>query len=159
MKTIYVAIVAAVIFVAGFFVGRTTDSKPEVIINNYPQTGELTEWQIMELAIYKTESEWDDLAVGKGDDWGCGQLTQIYIDEVNRILGETKYIHEDAFNPVKTHEMIAIMQSHHNPTMDIDRAIVSHNPKAPASYSVKVRKNMALIKDYEQHRKIVQGLV
>lgn len=128
----------------------------EVIIEKTQEPSELSEWQIMELAIYKTESEFNPLAVGKTEDWGIAQITPIYVKEVNRILGEDRYIHEDAFNPEKSMEMFTIMQNHHNPENDIDRAIASHNPTASSAYSVKVRKNMEFIRQYEELRKLAR---
>jgi hypothetical protein len=80
------------------------------------------------------------------------QSTPIYVKEVNRLLGEEKYSHEDAFNPEKSMEMFTIMQNHHNPENDIDRAIASHNPTASSAYSVKVRKNMEWVRNYEEIR-------
>lgn len=83
---IVLAVAIATGFVIGLFVGRLTN-RTNTEVRTYIQQDALTEWQIMELAIYKTESEWD-LAVGKGDDWGCGQLTQIYIDEVSGVISQ-----------------------------------------------------------------------
>lgn len=148
-------IVVSVGFMTGFFVGRLTN-RTNTEVRTYIQQDALTEWQLMELAIYKTESEFNPLAIGKTEDWGLAQITPVYIKEVNRILGEDIFIHEDAFNPEKTHQMLNIVQNHHNPAHDIDKAISSHNPTASSAYSVKVRKNMELLRSYEEYRKIVR---
>ena len=116
----------------------------------------LSDYQILQLALIYTESEFNPLAVGKSGDWGLLQITPIYVKEVNRILGEEKYSHEDAFNPEKSMAMFTIMQNHHNPENDIDRAIASHNPTASSAYSVKVRKNMKLLRSYEEYRNLVK---
>lgn len=145
---------AALGFVALGYVMKPVNT--EVVIEKTQEPSALTEWQIMELAIYKTESEFNPLAVGKTEDWGIAQITPIYVKEVNRILGEDRYIHEDAFNPQKSHEMLTIMQNYHNPSNDIDKAIASHNPTASSAYSVKVRRAMESIKQYEELRNLVK---
>lgn len=139
----------------GFFIFRTY-SRPEIIINNHQEESALTDWEVMKLAIMKTESGFDELAIGRAGDWGLFQITPIYVEEVNRILGRERYGHEDAFNPEKSVAMFDIMQDHHNPEKNIDKAIASHNPTASGAYSVKVRKNMRLIKKYEELRKIIK---
>lgn len=150
-KAVYVAF-GALLFVIGLALGTRIDKNPKEIINNPTIENTLSEWEIMKLAIIKTESEFNPLAVGKSEDWGIFQITPIYVKEVNRILGEEKYSHEDAFNPEKSMEMFTIMQNHHNPENDIDRAIASHNPTASSAYSVKVRKNMEWVRNYEEIR-------
>lgn len=154
MKKILIAVSIAISgFAIGYFVKPVNT---EVIIEKIQEPSSLSEWQIMELAIYKTESEFNPLAVGKTNDWGIAQITPIYVKEVNRILGEDRYIHEDAFNPQKSHEMLNIMQNYHNPSNDIDKAIASHNPTASSAYSVKVRKAMESIRQYEELRNLVK---
>ena len=150
IKAVYVAF-GALLFVIGLALGTRIDKNPKVI-NNSTIENTLSEWEIMKLAIVKTESEFNPLAVGKSEDWGIFQITPIYVKEVNRILGEEKYSHEDAFNPEKSMAMFTIMQNHHNPENDIDRAIASHNPTASSAYSVKVRKNMEWVRNYEEIR-------
>lgn len=154
-NVIYYALIV-VAFVVGLSVGAWLTKNPNVVINNNVTESELTEWQVMKLAIIKTESEFNPLAVGKSDDWGIMQITNIYVKEVNRILGEEKYSHEDAFNPEKSMAMFTIMQNHHNPENDVDKAIASHNPTASSAYSVKVRKNMEFVRQYEELRKLVR---
>lgn len=154
-KAVYFAF-GALLLVIGLALGTRIDKNPKVTINNPTIEDTLSEWEIMKLAIVKTESEFNPLAVGKSGDWGLLQITPIYVKEVNRILGEEKYSHEDAFNPEKSMEMFTIMQNHHNPENDIDRAIASHNPTASSAYSVKVRKNMEFIRKYEELRKLAR---
>ena len=151
MKKAVCVAFGALLFVIGLALGTRIDKNPKVI-NNSTIENTLSEWEIMKLAIVKTESEFNPLAVGKSEDWGIFQITPIYVKEVNRILGEEKYSHEDAFNPEKSMAMFTIMQNHHNPENDIDRAIASHNPTASSAYSVKVRKNMEWVRNYEEIR-------
>lgn len=114
----------------------------------------LSDYQILQLALICTESEGNPLAVGKNNDLGCLQITPIYVKEVNRILGEEKYSHEDAFNPEKALEMFSVVQDYHNPNHDIDAAIRLHN-KAPW-YGPKVLRRIQTIKQYEEYRNLVQ---
>jgi hypothetical protein len=116
--------------------------------------GTLSDYQILQLALIYTESEGNPLAVGKSGDWGLLQITPIYVKEVNRILGEEKYSHEDAFNPEKALEMFSIVQDYHNPEHDVDAGIRLHN-RAPW-YSQKVLRNIQRIKQYEEYRNLVQ---
>lgn len=118
---------------------------------------ELSEWQIMEMAIIKTESEFNPLAVGKTNDIGLFQITPIYIKEINRIVGEEAFTHDDALDEGKSVTMFNLMQNKHNPTHDVDKAIKSHNPTASISYSIKVRKNMEFIREYEKIRELVKN--
>lgn len=156
MKNVILYAFIAVAFVVGLIVGSKLPKNPNVVINNNVAECTLTDWQVMKLAIVKTESEFNPLAVGKSEDWGIFQITPIYVKEVNRILGEEKYSHEDAFNPEKSMEMFTIMQNHHNPENDVDKAIASHNPTASSAYSIKVRKNMEFIRQYEELRKLAR---
>ena len=154
-KAVYFAF-GALLFVIGLALGTRIDENPKVIINNPTIESTLSEWEIMKLAIIKKESEFNPLAVGKTEDWGLFQITPIYVKEVNRILGETKYIHEDAFNPEKTHQMLNIVQNHHNPENDIEKAIKSHNPTASSEYILKVKRNMDFVRQYESLRTIAK---
>lgn len=156
-KNLIILVVSALaVYFFGVLTGRASAPKEEIIIKHTISNDGLTEWQLMQLAIIKTESEFDSLAVGKKEDWGIMQITPIYVKEVNRIVGEEKYIHEDAFSPKKSIEMFDIMQARHNPEKDIEKAIASHNPTATSAYSVKVRRNMELIRHYEEYRELTK---
>lgn len=155
MKRVFISICTAIISVAiGFYFGK-----------HYPQTAEanneiveevvyepLTEWQVMVMALAKTESEFNPHAVGKTKDFGILQITPIYVKEVNRIKGEEQYTHDDAFDMGKSLDMFFTMQDRHNPTHNIDKAIKGHNPTASIAYYNKVKKNMDFIRAYEDVR-------
>lgn len=112
--------------------------------------GELTDWQVLQLAIAYTESRFNPSAVGKAQDSGILQITPIYVAEVNRIAG-TDYVLQDAFDPVKSLEMWDLMQAHYNEGRDLERAIALHN-RAP-QYRAAVLQNMEWIRRYEAFRK------
>ena len=111
---------------------------------------ELTDWQVLQLAIAYTESRFNPSAVGKAQDSGILQITPIYVAEVNRIAG-TDYVLQDAFDPVKSLEMWYLMQAHYNEGRDLERAIALHN-RAP-QYRAAVLQNMEWIRRYEAFRK------
>ena len=115
----------------------------------------ISEWETTQLALILTESQMDSLAVGKANDLGILQITPIFVDEVNRLVGKDQFTHQDALTPEKSLQMLAIYQEHKNPTHDTDKAIQLHNPKGGYSYARKVKKNIARVKTYEYYRTLV----
>lgn len=115
----------------------------------------LSEWETTQLALILTESQMDSLAVGKDNDLGILQITPIFVDEVNRLVGKDIFSHQDALSPEKSLQMLAIYQEHKNPTHDTDKAIQLHNPKGGYAYARKVKKNIARVKTYEYYRTLV----
>ena len=115
----------------------------------------LSEWETTQLALILTESQMDSLAVGKSNDLGILQITPIFVDEVNRLVGKEQFSHQDALSPEKSLQMLAIYQEHKNPTHDTDKAIQLHNPKGGYAYARKVKKNIARVKTYEYYRDLV----
>ena len=113
----------------------------------------LNDWEILQMAIMKTESGFDPSVVGTSNDRGVMQITPIYVREVNRLLGENRYTHDDAFSVTKSIEMFNIMQSRKNPHNDMSRAVRGHNPGGSANgYSKKVKDNIEFIKRMEAAR-------
>lgn len=100
-------------------------------------------WERLVHAICMVESGCDDKAKNKvSSASGRFQMLKVYVDEVNRIKGKRLYFYKDRFDPVKSREMFEIYQSHHNPTKDIDKAIVLHRGKKVKSYIRKVKQEM-----------------
>ena len=135
----------------GFIIGAKAykvDSKAESM-------PDLSEWETTQLALILTESQMDSLAVGKSNDLGILQITPIFVDEVNRLVGKDQFSHQDALSPEKSLQMLAIYQEHKNPTHDTDKAIQLHNPKGGYAYARKVKKNIARVKTYEHYRTLV----
>lgn len=121
-------------------------------------TEALSDWEVLELAIMKTESDFNTNARGTRGDLGLFQITEIYVEEVNRLLGEPTYVHTDAFVPERALEMFTIYQDNHNPKHDYIRAINAHNPGGESiGYSQKVLANMEWIKRYEKIKTEVQN--
>ena len=85
-----------------------------------------SDWELLKVAIIWTESKGQSEAVNNKA-YGIYQITPIYIKECNRILGNSIYTHTDAFNDSLANEMYELLQSHHNNSKDVKRAIRLHN--------------------------------
>lgn len=158
-----IVIIAA--FSAGAFTGQYCQkNKQEKVVEEkikevYVEGEELDEWTILTMAIMKTESEFDPTQIGSSQDLGILQCTQIYVEEVNRILrmqegNQKEYSHLDAFDIRKSIEMFNIVQGYHNKEHSISKAISGHNPGgASIGYGKKVYDNIRFIKRMEEARK------
>ena len=71
---------------------------------------------------------------------GCIQMSKIMVDEANRILGYDNFTHDDRFVWDSCARMFEIVQTYHNPTLDIDKAITIWNKGCPNSYRNNVKK-------------------
>ena len=142
------------LFVGSVMIDTRTEEQPD---NEEVQRDDaLTDYEVLLLAIAKTESNFDPLAKGRNDDLGVFQITPVFVREVNRILGDTVYLHEDALDMKKSLEMVTVVQDKHNAEHDITRAIARHNPCGDAiGYARKVRENMAWIRRYEEMRSLI----
>ena len=71
---------------------------------------------------------------------GCIQMSKIMVDEANRILGYNNFTHDDRFVWDSCARMFEIVQTYHNPALDIDKAITIWNKGCPNSYRNNVKK-------------------
>lgn len=90
----------------------------------------LPERSLLVLAMMSVESGFNPGAEGTEGDTGILQIRQIYVDEVNRILGYKEYSLLDAYDVGRSLEMFDILQGRHNPDGDFLRTIYYHN-KSP----------------------------
>jgi len=154
------SVIPIVTLIVGIFIGSKVahQDKPivEVVEKRYD---DLTSWQMLELAIMKTESGFNTMAIGKHQDCGVLQITPVYVEEVNRLLDTAYYFHTDAFDITKSLEMFNLYQDAKNPNHDIERAIRLHNPGGDAiGYSKNVMSNYKFILALEEARKsIIEG--
>lgn len=66
------------------------------------------------LVLITIESGGDDAAIGdNGKAYGCLQIHSAYVQDVNRILKEDLYTHEDAFNRDHAIDMFLIYSLHY----------------------------------------------
>lgn len=81
-------------------------------------------------AIIEVESEGNPKAVS-GNSCGAMQITPILVKECNEILKKKKskkrFKLSDRFSVAKSKEMFLLIQSHHNPKNNVEKAIRSWN--------------------------------
>jgi hypothetical protein len=121
--------------------------------NDYYQTPEKEQfdWTPIMEAIIKVESEGNPNAVS-GNSVGAMQITPILVKECNKILDKRKsdkrFSLNDRYSIEKSKEMFLLIQSHHNKTNDVERAIRSWNggpcysTKSTDSYFRKVMRHL-----------------
>lgn len=153
---------AVIIFCLGGWTGQSIQlHKQEKVVEEkikevYVESEELSEWDMLQMAIAKTESEYNPEAMGSSGDLGVFQITEIFVHEANRLLGKEVYNHLDAFDIEKSVEMFNVVQEGHNPDKSISKAIAVQNPGGGSiGYGKKVYQNLAFVKRYEDMRKIL----
>lgn len=109
------------------------------------------DWEPVMKAIIQVESEGNPKAVS-GNSCGAMQITPILVRECNDILkkrnSKKRYTLNDRFSVVKSKEMFLLIQSHFNPTNNVEKAIRSwnggmrYNVKRTQRYYNKVMKNL-----------------
>lgn len=108
-------------------------------------------WEPVMEAIIQVESEGNAKAVS-GNSCGAMQITPILVRECNDILkkrnSKKRYSLNDRFSVAKSKEMFLLIQSHFNPTNNVEKAIRSWNGgmrysvKRTQRYYNKVMKNL-----------------
>ena len=149
-----------VAFAVGTWLGASLRVEPEEKSEQATQVVEipcfqdsLDDWSTLQMAIVMTESKFNPTVVGTCEDRGIMQITPIYTKEVNRLLKEEKYRHDDAFDINLSLEMFDVLQSHYNPTRDVDQAIRYHNKAG--WYAQRVKNNIVFIQRMEEVRKAI----
>jgi hypothetical protein len=109
------------------------------------------DWNPVMDAIIQVESEGNPKAVS-GNSVGVMQITPILVEECNNILKKQKskkrFTLADRYSVEKSKEMFLLIQSFHNPTNSIEKAIRSWNGgirysvRATNRYYKKVMKKM-----------------
>jgi hypothetical protein len=98
----------------------------------------ITEWHLFIDALIYVESAGREYIIGPHNDVGILQITPIFVEEVNRILGERKYTLEDRLDKYKSIEMFNVLNDKYNPERCFTKAIKLHNPRAGEGYRLKV---------------------
>ena len=116
-------------FIILFAVDRMTEFKLNKI---KPATAYIekiyTDWELLIFALIWQESKGNpNPKHSDGKSEGILQITPIYVKEANRILGKSKYTLHDRRNPLKSHEMLLVVQNYHNPEKDVKKAVLLHN--------------------------------
>lgn len=105
---------------------------------------------LLVLAMMSVESGFNPEALGSSGDTGVLQIRQIYVDEVNRILGRTEYDLMDAYDVGRSLDMFDTLQGRHNPGGDFIKTIYYHNKSAGYRDRVVAEYNRLLL--YERMR-------
>jgi hypothetical protein len=88
------------------------------------------DWSPVMEAIIQVESEGNPSAVS-GNSVGAMQITPVLVRECNKILKERKskkrYTMNDRYSVEKSKEMFLLIQSQHNKTNNVEKAIRSWN--------------------------------
>lgn len=70
---------------------------------------------------------------------GCLQISEIMVREANRVLGEELYSYSDRYDAGCSYGMFKAVMEHHNPTLNIDKAVDIWNEKATKLYRENVK--------------------
>jgi hypothetical protein len=89
-------------------------------------------------AIAQVESNNCDKKIGKAGERGRYQLTEVFVDDINRIVGYKRYTYNDRLNPSKSRAMMRIFWSHYKCMTNEEKAR-KHNggPKGMYKYKTK----------------------
>lgn len=91
-------------------------------------------------AFCRQESRGDVLAVSPcGRYVGCLQISEIMVREANRVLGDSIYSYDDRYDAGCSYGIFKAVMEHHNPNLDIEKAINLWNGHAPQSYRDNVK--------------------
>jgi hypothetical protein len=99
-------------------------------VSNGKQSSAPFDWSPVMEAIIQVESEGNPSAVS-GNSVGAMQITPVLVRECNKILKERKskkrYTMNDRYSVEKSKEMFLLIQSQHNKTNNVEKAIRSWN--------------------------------
>lgn len=138
--------VAIVLLAASIYGCNTNKSAPIKPNNKYTLTTDTTNnWEVFIKALAIVESRNNPNAVGKTNDAGIFQITPIYVQETNRILGKNQFTLQDRFSPEKSRIMFDIINERHNKEKSIIKAIKIHNPRASKRYQTEILQTMKSI--------------
>lgn len=123
---------------------NSTENEKETITDTLPQETRAKERIdtifAMADAFAMQESRMAEDAVSPcGKYAGCLQISEIMVREANRVLGEELYSYNDRYDAGCSYGMFKAVMEHHNPTLNIDKAVDIWNPRCDADYRENVR--------------------
>lgn len=153
-STVYqVIITLTLIALPVFGHAATTEQALPAEVTETAGDGDGFDWNKLIDAIAHFESKGNARAVN-GQYVGLLQISPVLVRECNNILkarGESKrYTLKDRYNAKKSREMFAIIQSHHNPSNSIERAIriwkggIGYSIRKTQNYVNRVLEHMGL---------------
>lgn len=133
-------------FTALFTVGcsNSTETKKEAITDTLPQETRAkdridTIFAIADAFAMQESRMTEDAVSPCGKYVGCLQISEIMVREANRVLGEELYSYSDRYDAGCSYGMFKAVMEHHNPTLNIEKAVDIWNRKAPKSYRENVK--------------------
>lgn len=128
----------------------THDTQNAIIGDSIPQKQQLLSREdtinAMATAFARQESKFNHKVVSPCGRWvGCLQISNICVKEANRIVGNTIFFDgrngyiDDRLDKQGSYAIFKTIQNHHNPTLDIDRAIDVWNKGAGSEYRNNVK--------------------
>lgn len=125
-------IIVSIAFVGGLsmpspFTSKHTETVAHAGTDTIRVYPELNDRSLLILSMMWVESNFNPDATGKHGDTGILQITPVYVDEVNRILGYERYSIEDAYDLSFSLDMFDILQGRYNPDNDFISTIYYHN--------------------------------
>jgi len=130
--------------------GNSTENRKEAITDTFPQETRAKERIdtifAMADAFAMQESRMAEDAVSPcGKYVGCLQISEIMVREANRVLGEELYSYSDRYDAGCSYGMFKAVMEHHNPTLNIDKAVDIWNGEAPEAYRENVKNYYATV--------------
>ena len=107
---------------------------------------DLTDWQMMKIALAVVESELCPDVVNNIGATGIYQIMPVYVAQCNKLSGYEKYTIADAKNVKKSSEMFELINSWNNKERSIEKAIKKHNPTSGKWYDNRVLDKFEIIK-------------
>lgn len=129
---------------------NSTENRKETITDSFPQEirakDHIDTIFAMADAFAMQESRMMEDAVSPcGKYVGCLQISEIMVREANRVLGEGLYSYSDRYDAGCSYGMFKAVMEHHNPTLNIDKAVDIWNEKATETYRENVKNYYATI--------------
>lgn len=104
--------------------------------------------EVMAYAFAMVESRGNQEAYNSSEDAvGLLQIRPIMLREANRVAGEDIFTLDDRWDAEVSIEIFRTIMEHHNPTLDIDRAIDIWNPRCGEKYRQSVKNEYKKIKE------------
>ena len=140
-KTIF-AVFAALLVVG---CSNSAESRKETITDTLPQEIRAKEridtiFAMADAFAMQESRMTEDVVSPCGKYVGCLQISEIMVREANRVLGEELYSYSDRYDAGCSYGMFKAVMEHHNPNLDIEKAINLWNERAPQPYRDNVKK-------------------
>ena len=154
------ALFACVLCYVSFSIGRVTNCSdslesevcsPVVVYD----TTSLNDWELFIMGLAVVESDLSPSAVSSAGAAGILQQMPSFVDEANRLIGQSYYSYSDRFDLTLSLEMFNSVMCLRGVRGDIPSAIRLYNPGAGRWYADRVYSEIAFVKRYESLRSLL----